>query len=59
LQDLLGQIEIIDRALAESVVQDHGLANAGRLADLRITMDDGIENDLVEMLAYFAYDLVA
>src|ERR1700732_717575 len=33
LQDLLGQVQIIDGALAESIIKDHRFAYARRLAD--------------------------
>src|SRR5580658_948449 len=58
LQDLFSQVQIIDRALAKRIIQDHRFANAGGFADLRIPVDDRIENDLVEMLSYLTDHLV-
>src|ERR1700722_8268959 len=59
LQDLFGQVQVIDGALAERITQDHRLTYAGSLADLRIPVDDRIEHDLVEMFSYLADHLVA
>src|SRR5947209_1415900 len=56
--DLLGQLEVGIGPGAVRVVVDHRDAEAGRLADAHVAGDDGVEDQLGEMLADLTLDVL-
>ena len=55
---LLGQGEVGLRPGAVRVVMDHGAAEARRLADADVARDHGVEDELGEVLAHLALDVL-
>ena len=58
LQDLPGQVEVVDGPGAAGIVHDDGLAVAWCLAQLGVAVDDGIEDHLLEMGLDLLHDLL-
>src|SRR5436305_2511460 len=54
---LARELEVGLRARARGVVQRHGDAEAGRLADTDVPRDDGVEYELREMLPQLTLDV--